>query len=112
MSSRHDREELLQFLDRRTFRPILRASPDDYPSEADKKRLEDLQRRTEAERKRYRDDYKTAEEVRTNFLRDLDAEPAGKVHAELNKLRLLALFDIEDEFLELCDKLRVGRRAA
>jgi hypothetical protein len=114
MSTRDDREKLIRFLNRRAFEPVLRASPDDYPSEADRALLDDVKRRTESEQKRYRERYHTAEDVRTNFLRDLGSEPAKKVHAELRRLKLPALPDLEDDFLQLCDELGVtpARRAA
>jgi hypothetical protein len=114
MAARDAREKLVRFLDRRAFEPVLRASPDDYASEADRKALEDVKERTVAEQKRYRQTYRTAEEVRTNFVRDLSSEPAKKVHAELRRLNLPALPDLEDEFLDLCDDLGVisSRRAA
>jgi hypothetical protein len=108
MTARNDREELLRFLDRRAFKPVLRASPDDYASDADKELLEDMKRRTETEQERYHHRYKTAEEVRTNFLRDLSSEPAQRVHAELRRLSLPALPELKDEFLKLCDELGVG----
>lgn len=115
MTARDARERLVRFLDRRAFEPVLRASPEDYASEADRRLLEDVKSRTVAEQKRYRQGYRTAEDVRTNFMRDLSSEPAKKVHAELRRLKLPALPDLEDDFLDLCDELGVfqaRRRAA
>ncbi|XYI02652.1 hypothetical protein ACMHYB_24015 [Sorangium sp. So ce1128] len=108
MSPHKSRDALIQFLDRRAFEPVLRASSGDYASDADRELLEDVQRRTATEQKRYRESYQTGEEVRTNFLRDLSSEPARKVHAELRRLRLPALPELKDEFLTLCDELGVG----
>lgn len=43
-----------------------------------------------------------------NFKRDLDSEPARKVHRELKDLGLPTIVDIKDEFLKLADELHVG----
>ena len=42
--------------------------------------------------------YGSAEEVVTNFKRDLHSAPAKKIHAELKRLGLPTLNDIKDEF--------------
>jgi hypothetical protein len=76
--------------------------------DADKKLLGDVKRRTETQQRRYRDRYKTAEEVRTNFLRDRSSKLTQKVHAALRRLGLPALPDLKDEFRERCDDLGVG----
>jgi len=39
MSKQEAREQLLDLLDKKAFNPILRASPDNYSNEADKKKL-------------------------------------------------------------------------
>jgi hypothetical protein len=109
MATRDARDKLVRFLDRRAFDPVLRASPDAYASAADRRLLEDVQKRTVTEQRRYRQSYRTADEVRENFMRDLSSAPAKKVHAELRRLKLPALPDLEDDFLDLCDELGVSR---
>ena len=46
MSKQEAREQLLDLLDKKAFNPILKASPDDYSSDADKKKLQEVQRTT------------------------------------------------------------------
>jgi hypothetical protein len=43
-----------------------------------------------------------------NFKRDLDSEPAKKVHRELESLGLPTIVVIKDEFLKLARELHVG----
>jgi hypothetical protein len=100
------RNELLEFLDRRAFEPVLRARPEHYP-EPQRSKLEDVQRRTRTEIERFHR-YGSARDIVANVKRDLDSEPARKVHAELKELGLPTLDDIKDEFLKLAGDLRVG----
>ena len=51
--------------------------------------------------------YGSAKEVVVNFKRDLDSEPARKVHAELKALGLPTVNDIRDEFESLAKELGV-----
>ena len=90
------KRELLSFLEHKAFDPVMRAVPDGR-SEAEKKRLEDVQRRTKSEIERYRN-YGSAEELVTNFKRDLTSDAAKKVHAELRSLHLPTIEEIRDEF--------------
>jgi hypothetical protein len=46
------KQDLLRFLDGHVFDPILHASPDDY-SQADRKKLKDVQDRTQSEKERF-----------------------------------------------------------
>jgi hypothetical protein len=101
------REELLAFLDRRAFNPILRSSPDDYP-EAARHKLEDVKGRTQQELRRYHQKYRSASEVRRRFLEGVTSRAAAKVNADLRTLRLPRLPDLKDEFLALCDRLGVS----
>jgi predicted amidohydrolase YtcJ len=73
------KEQLVRFLEQRAFRPVLNAKPSGR-SEADRKRLEHVQRATKAEVARFHK-YGSAEEVVTNFHRDLDSAPAKRIHA-------------------------------
>lgn len=107
MSKQEAREQLLDLLDKKAFNPILKASPDDYSSDADKKKLQEVQRTTRNTQQSYHEKYKTAQDVQTNFRRDLSSEAAKKVHRELQHLKLPTLNDIKDEFEQLADKLGV-----
>jgi predicted amidohydrolase YtcJ len=101
----HKKKELVRFLEQRAFKPVLKAKPSGR-SEADRKRLEHVQKATEAEIERFHN-YGSAEEVVTNFRRDLDSVPAKRVHAELRSLGLPTIHDIRDEFEERAQKLGV-----
>jgi len=100
------REELLKFLNQKVFDPILQALPEDYKSEDLKKKLNDVKRRTESEKHLFHE-FQTAEEVKKNYLADLDFRTARKTDHELDELKLPSLPKVKDEFLRLCEKLRV-----
>lgn len=89
-------KKLFDFLDRRAFKPVLDADPDDYSGD-DKRKLEDAQRATRSERKRY-ENYGSADELYRMFHDDLDSEPAKKIHRELKELGLPTLNDVCKEF--------------
>ena len=95
-SSGDSRTELVDFLVRRAFDPVLRATADGRP-EAHGAMLERVQDKTRAEIERFRG-YGSAEEVVTNFKRDLSSQPAKKVHADLATLKLPTINDLRDEF--------------
>jgi hypothetical protein len=100
------KDKLVRFLERRAFDPVLKAKPDRY-SESQQRKLEDVQRRTETEKDRF-EHYGSARDVVINFKRDLDSEPAQKVHRDLEDLGLPTINDLKDEFLKLADELHVG----
>lgn len=103
----HDaREELVGYLRKRAFDPVLHARADGR-SEADKRRLQDVQRRTREEIDRF-EHYGSAHEVYLNFKRDLDSEPAKKVHAELKALGLPTINDVAGDFENEARKLGVA----
>jgi hypothetical protein len=104
------RDKLLRFLDQTAFDPILRAKPDKY-SDADRRVLADVQRRTESEKKRYHDDYGSAREIRDRFMQDVHSSAAKKVNDELKRLGLPRLPDLQDEFLKLCEEIGVAKGA-
>jgi hypothetical protein len=99
------KRELVDFLVKKAFNPVLHAKPDGR-SEAEKRKLEHVRDATRAEIDRYRD-YGSAEEVVTNFRRDLHSSAAKKVHAELKSLHLPTLDDIRDEFEDKARELGV-----
>lgn len=92
------KQHLLDFLNRRVFNPILHANADHY-SRADKHKLEDVQARTKTEVERFHS-YHNAEELITNYKRDLHSEAAKKVNRELEALRLPTLPSVKDDFLK------------
>ena len=100
------KRELVDFLIKKAFDPVIHAKPDGR-SEAEKKKLDHVREATRAEIDRYRN-YGSAEEVVTNFKRDLHSSAAKKVHNELKSLHLPTLDDIRDEFEEKARELGVN----
>jgi hypothetical protein len=99
------KQKLVAFLDRRAFRPVLRAKEGDY-SGKDRDKLADVQRRTKTEIERFKH-YGSAQEVVTNFKRDLRSKPAQRVHRDLHQLGLPTPKDVKAEFEKLAKDLGV-----
>ncbi len=98
------KRELVDFLERRAFRPVLSAKPDDY-SDADRRKLAEVQRATRSEIERYRNEYTSAQDVIDNYKDDLTSEPAKKIDRELDQSGLPTLRDIEPEFRKKVEDL-------
>ena len=92
----HGQQELVNFLKRRVFDPVLEAD-EHGRSEGERRKLADVKDATRAEIKRF-EGYGSAREVVVNFKRDLNSEPARKIHRESKALRLPTLNDVRDEF--------------
>ena len=99
------KNELVRFLEERAFKPVLNAKPKGR-SEAEQKKLEQVQKAPRAEIERFHN-YGSAQEVVTNFKRDLGSEPAKRIHAELRSLGLPTINDIREEFEKRAEKLGV-----
>ncbi|MDT7952081.1 MAG: hypothetical protein RQ966_11315 [Acetobacteraceae bacterium] len=99
------KQELVEFLVRRAFDPVLQAKPSG--SDAERQKLERVQKATQAEIERFHG-YGSAEEVVVNFKRDLSSTPAKKVHEELRALGLPTLNDFREEFEEKARELGVS----
>ena len=97
------RKKLVAWLERRAFDPVLRVKPEDYPP-GKRDKLKDVQKRTRTEIERFRS-YGSAQEVVTNFKRDLRSPPAQKVHRELEDLGLPTINSLESEFEKLATSL-------
>ena len=100
------RKKLLDLLDKKAFDPVLKASPDDYKGE-DQKKLKDLQKTTRSTQKSYHE-YGSAEKVREMFRDDLSSDAAEDVHKQLRDLGLPTLNDVKPEFEKLADEVGVG----
>ncbi|KAA6464533.1 hypothetical protein DYQ86_00745 [Acidobacteria bacterium AB60] len=94
-----NKSELVEFLDRRVFDPILHASSEGR-TEHERNELEDVQRRTRTEQERYHH-YPSAEKVIEMYKDDLGSEKARPVNAKLRRLRLPTLPDVKEEFERL-----------
>ena len=108
MSSKDAKQELISFLERRAFQPVLRARASEYP-ENKRDELADLQERTRREIERFHN-YRSAEDVVTNFKRDLHSSKAKEIHERLERLNLPTINDVRQEFEELADRLGVTDR--
>jgi hypothetical protein len=97
------KDELVRFLEERAFKPVLNARPKGR-SEAEQKKLQHVQKATRAEIERFHN-YGSTQEVVTNFKRDLDSEPAKRIHAELRSLGLPTINDIREEFERRAEEL-------
>lgn len=104
MNEEKKRKNLIAFLDRNAFDPILSQSADRF-SGHDREMFEDVRRSTESEKRRFHDNYLTAKDVRDNYLSDLNSRAAQKKNHELEELGLPRLPQFRDEFMDLCDKL-------
>ena len=91
--------DLLQFLDKHVFHPILNASERDL-SERERQDLHDLKKRTEEEKARFHG-YDSAEKVVAMVERELHAETAKPVNARLKDLELPTMGDVREDFLKL-----------
>jgi hypothetical protein len=105
-SDQSKRERLVRFLDEKAFDPILRKSADEFKGEM-RKKFEDVKKSTENEKNRFHNDYKTAKDVKDNYLSDLQSKTAEKKTAELEDLGLPRLPQFKDEFLSLCSEIGV-----
>ncbi len=105
-SEQEKRERLIAFLDKKVFDPVLRADESKY-DENKKKKLTDVKRSTENEKRRFHDDYRSAIAVKQNYLSDLSSQVAEKKNKELQELDLPRMYQVRDDFLNLCDEMRV-----
>jgi hypothetical protein len=85
-------------LDGHVFDPILHPSPDDY-SQADRRKLKDVQDRTQSEKERFHH-YGSASEIVENYKHDLHSSTAKRVNTEFDHLNLPTLPSVKDEFLK------------
>lgn len=104
MANEGSRDQLMDFLQKKAFDPVLNASPDRYDSDSDREKLEHVQDATRREVERFRERDSTSGII-GEFKGDLSSEPAEKVHRELHALDLPALPDIEDDFRKKVEDL-------
>ena len=93
------RSELLDFLDKHIFHPILNAKEDRYDERA-RHILRDVKRKTEEEKARFHG-YDSAERIVAMYKDDLTSEIARPVNAHRKDLNLPTLADVKPGFLQL-----------
>ncbi len=106
MNDKDKREQLVRFLDEKAFDPILRKSEDEFSGEK-KEKFQDVKKSTESEKQRFHNDYRTAKDVKDNYLSDLHSSTAKKKNNELEDLGLPRLPEFREEFMRMCDDLEV-----
>ncbi len=97
------RKRLLALLDRDLFDPVLSKTREDFDRAADKHRYDDARRKVSRERSRYRDNCPTSQDIKENFLRDLESRSSQRLNENLRALGLPSYWDARDEFLKLCE---------
>lgn len=107
MNTEEKRKKLIRFLDRKAFDPILRKSENDFRSEHEREKFRRVKESTEREKERFHNEYHTPVEVKQNYLRDLSSQASKRVNRKLNDLHLPQLPEFKNEFLELCEQLKV-----
>lgn len=107
MSDPDARDRLLDFLERRAFKPILSKSPRDYPSPAERRKLEEVQDATRRDVKRFKS-CRSAEGIIDEYRGELSSDAAERVRRELHTLGLPALQDLRDEFRSHARELGYG----
>ena len=91
--------ELLDFLDKHVFLPILHASERDLGTKQ-REDIEDLKKRTQDEMGRFHG-YDSAQKIIDTYKADLHSEAAKPINARLQDLGLPRLVDVRDQFLKL-----------
>ena len=66
-----------------------------------------MKRKVAEERQRYHDNCPTAEDIKENFLRDLESRTSRRLNESLRDLGLPTYWDLKREFLELCETYEV-----
>jgi hypothetical protein len=107
MEDKDTRKRLLALLDRDLFDPVLQRRREEFESLNDKKRFEDVRRKVIEERERYHDNCPTAQDIKENFMRDLESRTSRRLNENLRHLGLPSYWDVKDDFIKLCDTYQV-----
>ena len=94
-----NRTELLNFLDKKVFHPVLNARYEDR-SERDRKELQHVQQRVESEKARFHG-YDSAERIVQMYKDQINTETERPANARLKDLGLPTLPDVREEFFRL-----------
>jgi hypothetical protein len=107
MDDKDARRRLLALLDRELFDPILRVQREDLEPTVDKHHFDDARKKIVEERQRYHDNCPTAQDIKENFLRDVESRSSRRLNENLTSLGLPTYWDVRDEFLKLCKTYQV-----
>lgn len=107
MTSAAKRRVLLKFLDERVFMPAIYADPQSYTEPGDRALLKSVKKRVLRTRLRYLERYEAAEDVKSNFLQDLDSAFGHDLATDMLFLKMQRFEDVQNDFLKLCASLGV-----
>lgn len=105
-TEKNKKELLVEFLKKKVFEPILTTPDNKYSSRLYTDLLHDLQDDMLSEQDRI-ERYRSAQEVKKNYLAQLHSTDFKVLNKELQELNLPRLSDCKKEFLELCEQLHV-----
>jgi hypothetical protein len=105
MSANDVKKQLLDFINKKAFDPILKTKPEKF-KDKEREEFEEVRRKTENEKKNF-EEYGSADEIKKNYLSNVRSKAAAKVNDQLQKLGLPTMPEHKDEFMELCNKLGV-----
>ncbi|MEX8546031.1 MAG: hypothetical protein V5804_00390 [Mucilaginibacter sp.] len=83
------------------------AQPIIFCAGQDRENFEGILKKTKAEQHKFHDVYKTAKQIKENFLQNVHSKPAEKINKELEHFKLPTLPGIKDGVLELYKELGV-----
>ena len=106
MTEEDKRKELIKFIDKKAFDVILKTSAEKYKGK-EREIFEGILKKTENEKRKFHEVYKTAKDVKKNFLDNVHSKPALKLDRDLEHLGLPTLPQLKDEFMEVCRKLEI-----
>lgn len=104
----HDnRDELLEFIDKKVLDPILEALPEQYSSKLDRERLISLQKTVAEKKESFHKKNLTASQIRDKYFCELFYETHHQYGKELEDLELPRLLQLRKQFIQLCNDLHV-----
>ncbi len=83
MSAKDVKQQLLDFINKKAFDPILKAKPNKFNDE-DREAFEEVRRKTENEKKNF-EEYSTAEEIKKNYLSNVRFKSGCKSKQSIRK---------------------------
>jgi hypothetical protein len=105
MAENDAKKELINFINKRLFDPIIKAKPGKF-DEKEQQEFDEVKRKTENEKKNF-EAYGSADEIKKNYLSNVRSKAAAKVNDQLKKFDLPTMPEHKDEFMQLCEKLGI-----
>lgn len=102
------KDELINFLERKVFDPVLEKPPEKYPPE-EREKLERVQEATDRAKHRYYCDYESATEVYEHFRDDLRSDKGREIQQLSRELGLPSFQDVAAGFEEVARREGITR---